>query len=29
MVFEVEEFMKDPSQEILRNLKKDDLFLLA
>ena len=29
MVFEAEEFMKDPSQEILRNLKKNDLFLLA
>ena len=29
MVFEAEEFMKDPSQEMLRNLKKDDLFLLA
>jgi hypothetical protein len=29
MVFETEEFMKNPSQEILRNLKKDDLFLLA
>ena len=29
MVFEAEEYMKDPSQEILRNLKKDDLFLLV